>query len=575
MTMQAVRKGRSRARERHASSSTGQVTVKAKDLKKEQGRPSVTGGINSPWRESEAESLTPAKLASMLRSVDRNEAEAYLILAEEMEEREPHYRSVLSTRRMAVSGAPVSVEAASDDAQDKKIRDFVEERTKRPEFEGLVLDLMDAVGKGFSCVEILWDRQANVWDPVAYAHRPARHFVFDYETMSRPLLRALTDLKENEQGVELDPYKWLVHTPKLISGVPLRSGIARTVAICYAAKRFTLGQWMTFLEVYGMPARVGKYPSDMKARSKELLRVVQRMGTDAAAVIPAEMEIELIERKVGASAGDIFLGPLKYWDEQTSKVVLGQTMTSDDGSSLAQAQVHNEVRHDIAGADQRAVSATINRDWTRALVDLNFGPQEKYPIVRVASERKEDTTALMVNVKTFVDMGGEVSMSEIRDRLGLMEPEAGEELLRPAASLIAQPGESDEEVDGPDQKPGKPGASAKPGKNGAANDDTKVSKGKGGKAELNRAQFGNAKPGDVVDELEAQRLSDWRPLLDENVGKLVREAQETTSYPQLIEKLDELAVNHGEELAVGLVTESLAKATFAARGVGDATDEVK
>jgi phage gp29-like protein len=560
-TMQATRKGRGRVRERHAASG-GQVSIKTSNLTKEQARPSVTS-ILSPWRDSEADSLTPSKLGSLMRRADQGDVEAYLILAEEMEEREPHYRSVLSTRRMAVAGAPVTVESASDDATDKKIRDFVESYVKKPEFEGLVLDLMDGVGKGFSCVEIIWKKSPSLWEPVAYEHRPQRHFVFDYDTMQTPLLRALSGMRENEQGVELDPYKWLVHKPKLLSGVPIRTGLARTIAVCYAAKRFTLSQWMTFLEVYGMPARIGKYPSDMKSKSKELLRVVQRMGQDAAAVIPSEMEIELLERKVGTGSGDVYLGMLKYWDQQVSKVVLGQTMTSDDGASLAQAKVHDKVRDDIAAADERAITATINRDWVKPLVDLNFGPQQAYPSVKVESPEKEDVTALMVNVKTFVDLGGRVQESEIRDRLGLMEPEAGADLLTPSSPLM-QPGPGG---DGPPAGPnGK-------GKKSPAGEDATVTKGKGGKAELNSARF--SQQGDVIDQLEGQRLDDWRSLLNENVGELVKKAQEATDYPSLIETLDEIAVNGGEELAVQLVTNNLARATFAARGVGDATDEVK
>jgi phage gp29-like protein len=566
MGTQSNRKGRSRARERREALAAKDVSIKVGDLLKEQGRPSVTS-VLSPWRDSEAEALTPKRLASLMRDADQGDVEAYLILAEEMEEREPHYRSVLSTRRMAVAGAPVTVEAASDDANDRKIAEFVEEIVKRPEFEGLVLDLMDGVGKGFSCVEIMWKREARLWEPTAYLHRPQRHFVFDTDTMSRPLLRA-QEANGQEQGVELAPYKWLVHAPKLLSGVPVRTGLARTVAICYAAKRFTLGQWMTFLEVYGMPARVGKYPSDMKAQKKELLRVVQRMGTDAAAVIPKEMDIELLERKVGTGAGDVYLGMLKYWDQQVSKVTLGQTMTSDDGSSQAQALVHDKVRNDIAAADERATTATVNRDLTKPLVDLNFGPQKRYPKVLIRSEEKEDVTALMTNVKTFVDLGGRVQESEIRDRLGLSEPEPDAELLQPSARLAAP---ADEGVDGGDA----PSSSKKSGKKGAANEDEKITKGKsGGKAELNRATFAEQDGNDVVDELGDERLTDWRPLLDENVGQLVREVQEAESYTALVEKLDDLALHGGEELAVKLVTANLARATFAARGVGDATDDV-
>ena len=65
----------------------------------------------------------------------------------------------------------------------------------------------------------------------------------------------------------------------------------------------------------------------------------------------------------------------EWLDRQTSKAVLGQTMTTDDGSSQAQATVHNEVRHDILKSDARQLANTLNRDLIQPYVDLNFGPQ--------------------------------------------------------------------------------------------------------------------------------------------------------------------------------------------------------
>jgi len=55
-------------------------------------------GIRQTWAGSAASGLTPVKLASILRACDQGELREFLILAEEMEERDPHYFSVLGTR---------------------------------------------------------------------------------------------------------------------------------------------------------------------------------------------------------------------------------------------------------------------------------------------------------------------------------------------------------------------------------------------------------------------------------------------------------------------------------------------
>jgi phage gp29-like protein len=53
------------------------------------------------------------------------------------------------------------------------------------------------------------------------------------------------------------------------------------------------------------------------------------------------------------------------WDKQVSKAVVGQTMSTDDGSSQAQATIHNEVRVDLLQADAKAESNTLNRYFVR------------------------------------------------------------------------------------------------------------------------------------------------------------------------------------------------------------------
>ena len=61
------------------------------------------------------------------------------------------------------------------------------------------------------------------------------------------------------KGGELEPYKYIIHKPKLKSGLPIRNGLARLAATMYMLKGFTLKDWWAFAEVFGMPIRVGKY----------------------------------------------------------------------------------------------------------------------------------------------------------------------------------------------------------------------------------------------------------------------------------------------------------------------------
>ena len=107
-----------------------------------------TTGIRQIWHSSVASGLTPGRLANILQAAAEGSAHDYLTLAEDMEERDLHYASVLGTRKLAISGLNIRVEAASDDPEDVRRADALSELVGSPEFGELQADLTDAVGKG-------------------------------------------------------------------------------------------------------------------------------------------------------------------------------------------------------------------------------------------------------------------------------------------------------------------------------------------------------------------------------------------------------------------------------------------
>ena len=241
-------------------------------------------GIRQTWAGSAASGLTPVKLASILRSCDQGELREFLILAEEMEERDPHYFSVLGTRKRAISGIMPQVEPASDSARDVEIAEAVrEEIAEHPGFADLVEDLLDALGKGFSVVEIDWARSASRWTPERFDHRDPRFFTFDRET--RRELRLLDEAGPVE-GVALEPFKFITHRARMKSGLTYRGGLARVVAFGWMCKAYTFKDWMSFIETYGLPLRIGRYDANAtKEDVAKLYQAVANIGTDAAAFI--------------------------------------------------------------------------------------------------------------------------------------------------------------------------------------------------------------------------------------------------------------------------------------------------
>jgi phage gp29-like protein len=395
--------------------------IRTQELTREIAAPTLAG-IRTIWTDTIAAGLTPGRLANLLRSAAEGDHTDYLTLAEEMEERDLHYACELGKRKLAVSRMPISVESFSDDKKDLELADAVRGLVRRPGFRGLAKDCLDALGKGYSVTEIIWDKSGQRWSPAAYKWRDPRFFQFDRVTMSEVRLRDEADMMD---GVELAPYKFIVHVPKIKSGIPIRGGIARLAAWAWMCKGYTIKDWLAFAEVFGMPLRMGKYGSSASADDIAILKTaVANLGSDAAAVFPESMMIELVEAGKSAGSQEFFKVLADHLDDQISKGVLGQTASSSGTpGKLGDEKLQAEVRDDIRDDDAEQLEETINRDLVKPYIDLNFGPQENYPVVQLRAPKAEDIKALSSALKDLVPLGLRVEQSVVRDRIGLPDPD--------------------------------------------------------------------------------------------------------------------------------------------------------
>lgn len=405
------------------------LPIRHSTLRDEIATPELTG-VRTIWQDSIASGLTPAGLVSLLERSVQEDPRDFLTLAEEIEERDGHYFSVLGTRKLSVESIDVVVEAATDDAHDVRLADEVRELFAEEFVQASRMDLLDGLGKSFSASEIQWDTSERQWRPKDLVHRDPRWFIPDRET-GRDL--RLRDAHDTFNGIELAPFKFVVHRPRIKSGLPIRNGLARIAAFMWLCKAYALKDWMAFAEVFGMPVRVGKYgPNATDADRSALRRAVANIGTDAAAVMPESMKIEFVESGNQSGGGDLYEKLCSYLDRQMSKVVLGQTNTTDaqaGGLGSGQADVHNEVRGDIRDADSTQLASTYQRDLVRPFIDLNHGPQKRYPRVVIRKRKPEDVRQLAEVLEKLVPLGLKVEQSVVRDKLSLPDPEPDAELL--------------------------------------------------------------------------------------------------------------------------------------------------
>ncbi|MBP5857283.1 DUF935 domain-containing protein [Marivibrio halodurans] len=415
----------------------------------------TVGGVRQTISEHPSVGLTPGRLARLLRDAEEDNPSGYLALAEEMEEKDLHYLSVLGTRKRQVSQLPIRIEAASDEKEDVINAEMAQEFVGRDVLQGEIKDILDAVGKGFSVNELIWDMSERDWRPVAMEWVDPRWIVFDTPDRRTPRL-----LGEHGQGEDLQPFKFVYHMSKCKSGLPIRGGLARAAAWTYLFKNFDMKGWVEFAEIYGQPLRVGKFGSNASEEDKRtLLRAVANIGRDAAAIIPDSMLLEFIEAKGGTKGAEVYERLAAFLDQQVSKAVLGQTATTDAiAGGHAVGKEHNDVRGDIERADANELEATIGRQIIRPLIDLNRGPQKRYPSIKIGNDEDVDVDVLSKALQRLVPMGLKVGQNQVRGMMGFKEPTAGDDLLTAPASATGYPGatagdDPDDEVAPPRGRP--------------------------------------------------------------------------------------------------------------------------
>lgn len=408
--------------------------IRREVLTREVATPSLAS-VRSPISGYPGDGLEPMRLAQLLRAADHGDPLHYFELAEQIEERDLHYLGVLGTRKRSVAQLDVTVEAASDAPEDVQLADMVREWISRDELAEEMFDILDAIGKGISFTEIIWDTSEGQWRPKRLEWRDPRWFTFDRKDLRTPLLRG--GESGNEPDAPLEPFKFITLSIKAKSGLPVRSGIARVATWSWMFKAFTLRDWAIFAQTFGQPVRVGKFhPGASEDDKKTLFRAVANIAGDCAAIIPQGMELDFIESKNVGQGSDLYEKRADWLDRQISKAVLGQTGTTDmkdGGLGDGGNKVHDRVAGDIETADCKATAAALNRDLIRPWVDLERGPQERYPRLRIARRKPEDVQGLSTALAQLVPLGLEIEQSQIRDKLGLTEPAPGAKLLRPQA----------------------------------------------------------------------------------------------------------------------------------------------
>jgi phage gp29-like protein len=97
-------------------------------------------------------------------------------------------------------------------------------------------------------------------------HRPQSWFQLHRGYRQELRLRTNTTDADGIQGEALTPFGWITHIHKAKSGYLERTALFRQLVWTYLFKNYSVGDLAEFLEIYGIPVRLGTRPTPASAR---------------------------------------------------------------------------------------------------------------------------------------------------------------------------------------------------------------------------------------------------------------------------------------------------------------------
>lgn len=516
-----------------------------------------TSWVQREFDTHPAKGMTPQRLAGILLAGEQGSITDQLDLAEDIEERDGHVFAELDKRSGAVALLDWSLEEPDGaDAKEKALTAQLSEWIAAAvDVPTLVHGIMGAVLRGFACHELVWSVQPDgsgrrVLLPKA-TWRPQRWFTVDRETRDELRLRT----PASADGEPLLPSCWIAHRHRTRNGYLARMGLHRVLAWPYLFKHYALRDLAEFLEIYGLPLRVGTYPSSAGDEEKRtLLRAVTQVGHNAAGIVPSGMKIDFQSAAEGSE------GPFDSMQDRMeaiqSKVILGQTLSAGAAKHGTKqiATVHEGVRIDIRDSDVRQVEGTLAAQLVLPMALLNVpgvNPR-RLPRMKLDNIEAEDMTTFADTLPKLAAAGVKIPVKWAQDKLRIPEPVGGEEVLKGPAPAIA-PGAA------PPALPARGRA--------AANDDDETPPRK--KAAL-AGELPPDRQRDGIDDLVDDAIADWLPLLAPMTQPLMAEIDRAIAAGESLQDLRARLPGLIERMDYHPMGERLARAAFTANLAGQA-----
>jgi phage gp29-like protein len=163
-----------------------------------------------------------------------------------------------------------------------------------------------------------------------------------------------------------DPYlDWCVPV-----GESHNRGLLMEISQYAIRKKNALGAYSEYSEVFGMPITIAKGQIRDEQTKQNLVSMLKNMSSRTWGVFNEDDSVEFVE--TNGSGNDVYENLINLMDEQIAKLILGNTMQSDNGSSRSQGEVHERVGNEIMKGDLVYIERYVNCELIPRLIKLGF-----------------------------------------------------------------------------------------------------------------------------------------------------------------------------------------------------------
>jgi len=340
-------------------------------------------------------------------------------------ELDSHLSSVFQKRKASILKKAITF------VRNGETDDIITAELASPWFHKFLNDCLDTIAWEYSLFQFYRNDKGINYDLITRKHvKPEQGVVTHYQTENSGI-----PYRNNPEFPNMLEVKGLVHL-----------GLYCKAAQWIIYKRNGMGDYAQYVEIFGQPIREGVYDGYDDEAKQKLVDDLNNAGSSTVIVHPQGTSVNIIETGSKGSSNDLYGKLIEICNEELSKLVLGNTLTTQQGSSggkngRGNSQVHKEEEEIINVNDEKFILDVLNYEMKDIFANLGLNT-EGGEFIYDNQEEVDVTQRILVDMQlsTKIPIGDDYWY----ETYGIPKPENYDELKtkldeQNAAALVSPP----------------------------------------------------------------------------------------------------------------------------------------